>query len=99
MTFPNGNIKKGVKNKMNEYEECLFCHIMDDRWKDIKKRKDYRLAREKQDRLRESLEATLTTEQKKKLEEYEEGNSACGAIEMEYLFCEILTMIRRICFG
>ena len=84
---------------MNEYEECLFCYIMEDRWKDIKKRKDYRLVREEQNRLRESLVATLTMEQKKKLEQYEDKSSAFEAIEMEHLFCEILTMIRRICFG
>lgn len=84
---------------MNEYQQCLFSYIMEDRWKDIKKRTDYRLAREEQDCFRESLTAALTAEQKKKLEQYEDKISACGAIEMEYIFCEILTMIRRICFG
>ena len=75
---------------MTEYEEYLYCYIMDNKFQSLRRKEAYRLLAESRDAALEALEQTFTAEQKELYLTYEAKYNAAYSAEMRHLFHKAL---------
>ena len=76
---------------MNEYQKCLFQYIIENKFSDLRDRRDYQTAREAVQEAEEKLLEMLTDQQKEQFEQYTDRCAYMSWIELEQLFQEAMT--------
>ena len=81
---------------MNEYQKCLFQYIIENKFSDLRDRRDYQTAREAVQEAEEKLWETLTDQQKEQFEQYTDRSAYRSWIELEQMFQETMTACQAL---
>ena len=71
---------------MNEYEECLYNYILENKFRELHDIREYIMRRRISKKAECALEETLTAEQKRLFEAYMEEETAASSLELRHVF-------------
>ena len=81
---------------MNEFEECLYDHIMDNKFHALRHDPDYANLEDIRESAEKTLMGALTEKQRALFHQYLEGESAVYSMELRYLFDQAFSLGIRI---
>lgn len=81
---------------MNEYEECLYNYIMENKFRELLDSREYITLRRAAKNAECAPEATLTAEQKQLFETYMEEETSASTLELRHIFRLALALSFRL---